>query len=280
MTFEKLADRVDDELLTATCLNALSQNVEHAFGMTQGMNVGFQTYVGDVSDLTGSDVIWMIRHKLDYFHYNIVVDADLDDIYIKALLVDNSGSTITLYSNASPGSTHTFSGYVDVSSLLSASNWYKVWVEIDYSDGETHATYVYDLYESDATSLGTSTESSYAAPQRWSHGDTVSAANMNKYKTALDAAYSRSGDEQYIQLVRQNNTPDGASGYRGGYFFVHRQRWLHFVGDQVEIVDPILGNDTQEETTSPVDLYTVDWLAEGMLYEVKDCVFCTEDSDP
>jgi len=277
MTYETLADRVDDELLTATYLSALSRNTAHVYGMARQPNMAFQGYQGSITTMSKTTCTWLYRHYNDYLHYNIAVGDDITYLRIKACLVDDTG-TVTLYSNADPGATHSFDTYVDVSSNLTPGNWYKVWVELTYDDAGSHSTYVYLLAESDATSLGTSTASSYSAPEEWTDHEAVTHTKMNTYKTALDAAHSIAGDEKCVLLTRANNTSDGAGGYRGGFWFVHRFRWLHFVGTQVEIVDPNGTFDAVEETDSPVDLYSVDWLADGAIYEVKDCIYCVEDS--
>src|SRR5690606_17500004 len=129
-----------------------------------------------------------------------------------------------------------------------------------------------------STSFGTSTASAYSAPPTWVRGETVSAADINLYKTALDAAHGLLGDDQFNFAVRQNNTEDR------GFFFQNRYRWLHYQGDG-EIVDPSGTGETvtiSGDGTNIVayDLFNVSWLTQGVRYEVKDCVFACEDFDP
>lgn len=115
----------------------------------------------------------------------------------------------------------------------------------------------------------------YSVPERWAHGDYPTAAKLNKYKDALDAAHDLAGD------VLLNYPVFGNANTDKGYYFVHTFRWLHYAGDG-EIVDPTGAGETVTITGDGVtalvyDLTTVTWLYEGKLYEVKDVTWAMED---
>jgi hypothetical protein len=216
-------------------------------------------------------VYWYVRHRQRYFHYSVNVDDPLDHIRLKA---DDGSGAITLWSDESPGMTQSWTSYVDTDSVLDVGTWYKIWWEIDFDSG-VNSIWINYMAECDATSFGTETNAGYSAPPTWDRGDTVSHTNMNLYKTGLDACRSQMGDEQWTVPIRLNNTQDR------GYSLYHRQRWLHYVGDG-EIVDASGVGDTVQisgdsTNVQVYDLLSVDWLAEGSLYEVKDCLFACED---
>ena len=111
--------------------------------------------------------------------------------------------------------------------------------------------------------------------RQWSHGDTVSAANMNAYSTELTALHARILNTR-IRMATPNQYGSGNI-----YRFVHRNRWLHFkstgqiknaAGTQQATLSPI--NDTY----TSFDLQSVSWLAYGDLYQVVGCQMASEES--
>ena len=110
--------------------------------------------------------------------------------------------------------------------------------------------------------------------RQWSHGDTVSAANMNAYSTELTALHDRIGNTR-IRMATPNQYGSGNI-----YRFVHRNRWLHFkstgqiknaAGTQQATLSPI--NDTY----TSFDLQSLSWLAYGDLYQVVGCQMASEE---
>jgi len=223
-----------------------------------------------------ADAGWMIRHRYTYLHYKVVVTEPLDHFRLKAT---GPGGTTNLIVNDSPGTTETFQGALDVSGLLTLGAWYGLYFEIDFEGTTTAANiFIQRLWESDATSVEPAPAAgAYAVPPEWEQNYTVSAADMNKYKSALDAARSQVSDQAFNLAVRRNDTQDR------GFWFVHRHRWLHHVGDG-EIVDPSGAGEAVEISGvegqfSVFDLYSVPWLTEGTLYNVKDANYAVEDYD-
>jgi len=271
--FEQLADRNTGEILTASYLNALSENVAHVWGGAMGINMPFQGYRNNsVGSIDSDSCQWLIRHRLRYVHYKVNVTDPLD--YIRLKYTDGT-DTITIFANETPGATQAFDSYVDTDGLgLTTGTWYKAYFEIAFVSGSNWIT-ISELCESDSTSFGTDTAESYTPPPQWSRGNAVTTTKINKYKTALDAAHSYLVNQQMAWAARENNTEDR------GFFIRNRWRWLHYVGNG-EIVDPSGAGTTTEITGSGTevqvyDLYSTDWMAQGMLYEVKDCTFAVED---
>jgi hypothetical protein len=276
MPFQELAPRTSGQILGASYLNALSENVEWVFGAAQAINMPFQGYRIDIDDITATEVYWYIRHRHRYLHYWVQVDDPLDHIRFKASLPDGSGG-VTLWSDETPGGDADWDTYVDTDGVLTVGTWYKLWWEIEFDSG-VNSIWINYMAEGDSTSFGTETAAGYSVPPQWERGDTVSHTNMNLYKTALDSARTQLGDEMWNVPIIRNNTEDR------GFFFNNRHRWLHYIGDG-EIVDPSGAGETVDisgDGTSVVvyDLFAVEWMAEGVAYEVKDVIMACEDYAP
>ena len=277
MPFQELAPRTSGQILGASYLNALSENVEWVFGAAQAVNMPFQGWRADDDDITATEAAWYVRHRLRYLHYSVDVNDPLDGIHLKASLPDGTG-TVTLWEDNSPDAgDQNFQTYTDTDGDLTVGTWYKVWWELGFVGGN-NGIWINYMAECDATAFDTETNAGYGVPPTWARGDTVSHTEMNAYKTALDAARTQTGDVQWNVLVMRNNTQDR------GYFLLHRQRYLHHIGNG-ELLDPSGAGDAVALTGDGAnvvayDLLNVSWLAEGMLYEVKDVTFCCEDYDP
>ena len=113
--------------------------------------------------------------------------------------------------------------------------------------------------------------------RQWSHGDKVTAAYLNAYSTGLTTLRNVIKDAEIVSCVPNQ--------YGSGniYWFVHRQRWLHFkstgqiknaAGTQQATLSPI--NDTY----TSFDLQTLSWLAYGQLYQVVGCQMACEEETP
>ena len=123
---------------------------------------------------------------------------------------------------------------------------------------------------------------SYAAPTRWKHGDTPTAALMQPYSDDLEALHAIVGDapRNYAVLWSFDNVDPDFAG--SDFYFVHKRRWLIYRGDG-ELVDPSGAGTTITLSGSGTallayDLDGVDWMTPGKLYQCKDCVFALENS--
>lgn len=275
MPFQYLSERLDGQILSAGYLNALSENIDYVYAAATMRNMPFQGYANLVIGTVNVNTVrWYFRWRtgFNYLHYLISAQGSLDYLRIK---VQTSGSSVvTLFADGTPpGGPQTFSGVVD-SSMLLDGHWYGLWVEADFLD-EDNTIRIDRLIFSDSNSFGTQSSANYTAPPIWARGDTVSASDINKYKTALDAAHALLGNERILMPVRRNNTQDR------GFQMIHRWRWLHYVGSG-ELVDVQNGNNNIALSGSSTarrvyDLWTADWMYPGLRYVVKDVDFAVED---
>lgn len=118
----------------------------------------------------------------------------------------------------------------------------------------------------------------YAVPKVWQHGDYPTAAELNKYKSGLDAIHDALGDASLNMAVARRIAPVQ------GYYFLHRHRWLIYRADPDagRIEDPAGVGDTVTLTATgsswgSYDLGQIDWLVPGKLYQVQAVVACLED---
>ena len=112
--------------------------------------------------------------------------------------------------------------------------------------------------------------------RQWTHGDTVTAAYLNAYSTELTALHNR------ILNTRIRMATPHQYGSGNIYWFVHRNRWLHFKSTG-QIMN---AGGTQQATLSPIndtytslDLQSLSWLAYGDLYQVVGCEMASEETD-
>ena len=113
--------------------------------------------------------------------------------------------------------------------------------------------------------------------RQWAHGDGNTAAYFNAYSTELTALRAAIKDAEIVPCV-----PD-QYGTGNIYWFVHRNRWLHFKSTGL-----IKNADaSQQATLSPVndtytsfDLQSLSWLAYGQLYQVVGCQMACEEETP
>jgi len=114
----------------------------------------------------------------------------------------------------------------------------------------------------------------FAAPHRFAHGDIPTAAQLQTYCTALDAIHERMGDALLV-YSSANLLP----GEDNNHFFIHRYRYLWFKGNGT-LEDPTPGGETitlsDDDEPTRYDLDGVDWIVQGKLYYVSDCVWCQE----
>lgn len=118
----------------------------------------------------------------------------------------------------------------------------------------------------------------YSVPPTWSHGDTVSAANMQKYSDGLTAIEPSFPPEKITWAHAASMMEDTQT-----FFIVHKARWLIYksTGEIQHPTDPttypaVSLSDTETINAADVD-QEVSWLVPGMLYKVVGCSVCYED---
>ena len=120
----------------------------------------------------------------------------------------------------------------------------------------------------------------YSTPTYFSHGDTISAAQAQKWSDGLDAIHPMIGDDK-IQFVQFYSNMDTAQRH----YIVHKKRYLitKSTGELRHPADPttypsVSIGDEEPFAVNEVD-GMVDWLVPGMLYEVRGCSFACEDDE-
>lgn len=107
----------------------------------------------------------------------------------------------------------------------------------------------------------------------WAHGDKPTAAQVNEYKTVLDAANTAlSGGTIQLPAMHVSEAVFG---------IVHCYRYLHF-GSQGALVDPTgvqddVGLSDGGAGHGVLDLDSMGWLGYGRRYEVTGVTWCQED---
>jgi hypothetical protein len=76
MPYTSLATLVDGQILSASWLNGLSANQAFMFGVANVPNVPFNSYTA--TTLNNTTMVWYIRHRLSYLHWQIKSDAAFD----------------------------------------------------------------------------------------------------------------------------------------------------------------------------------------------------------
>jgi hypothetical protein len=120
----------------------------------------------------------------------------------------------------------------------------------------------------------------YSTPKQWSHGDTVPAAEMQKYSDGLDAIKPMIGETHYNWVILYSNMEDAQE-----FWLVHKKRWLIYkstgvvrhASDTTTYPDVSL-SDTGGICAADLD-QEVDWLVPGQLYSVIGCSVCYEDDE-
>jgi hypothetical protein len=117
----------------------------------------------------------------------------------------------------------------------------------------------------------------------WQHGDRPTAAQINEYKTVLDAANTAlSPRDAYspgapIQLAAQHMT-------EGVFHLYHCHRYLHFGSNgalqDTDSVYPEVSLSEGANGTGVLDLDSLGWLWYGRAYRVTGVTWCQEDWEP
>ena len=120
----------------------------------------------------------------------------------------------------------------------------------------------------------------YSTPKQWSHGDTVAAADMQKYSDGLDAIHPMIGDDK-VRFAQFFSNMDTAQRH----YIVHKRKYLitKSSGELRHPTDPttypgVSIGDEEPFAVTEVD-GTVPWLVAGMLYEVRGCSLAFEDDE-
>lgn len=106
MPYTPLSTLSNGVVLSASHLNAISNNIEYLHGIANRVNTGFNTFRTTTSDLTNAHAVWYIRHKHKYLHYRIVCSGTPNHVrlFFNGTMYVTSTST-------------TVSGYVDLTNL-------------------------------------------------------------------------------------------------------------------------------------------------------------------
>ena len=114
----------------------------------------------------------------------------------------------------------------------------------------------------------------------WAHGDYPTAAQMNEYKTVLDAAKAalNAGSPALPMQVAAEHASSGE------FWVWHAYRYLHY-GSNGALVDqdgvyPDVSLSEDENELGCLDLQSLGWLAYGRVYKVTGVTWCQEDWEP
>lgn len=110
----------------------------------------------------------------------------------------------------------------------------------------------------------------------WAHGNKPTAANLNEYKTAFDAANSAIAGGT-VQLPAEHVS-------EAIFGVMHCYRYLHY-GSSGALVDPTGQNESvslsdDDSGHGVLDLDGLGWMPYGRRYEVTGVTWCQEDVDP
>lgn len=146
-------DFADDDVLTATNLNKLSDDLEFLHGLITGVNVPFRS-VDWGTDVDPGTYTWRIRHLGRYLHYKIVMTSgEHDDLvlyYDDDNVFQDAGHQVAPY---------TWSGVLDlhdtgvIASTPTIGETYAITFEFTWQEGETGGASIWYLFESDSDTL-------------------------------------------------------------------------------------------------------------------------------
>jgi hypothetical protein len=135
----------DNNVLSASQLNILSDDVEYLYGVVRQTNPETQMVEVAAGDsATGDETKWAIRHKTETFKYRMdLVQGTADAVRIKY------GSTTVFTDAADRSATYSYDGTVDLTSFaFTVGDWYLITVELDGEPASAvNRLYVYDLRE-------------------------------------------------------------------------------------------------------------------------------------
>lgn len=114
------------------------------------------------------------------------------------------------------------------------------------------------------------------AIKTWAHGDKPTAAQMNEYKTVLDAAYAALEGGNW-QLPAEHMS-------EAAFGLLHCYRYLHYgstgVLRDLQGVYPDRSLSEAAGGQGVLDLDSLGWMNYGRPYEVTGVTWCQEDWEP
>ena len=142
----------DGNVLSASDLNTLSDNLAFLYGRLQGVNMPFNSLWAVNTSLSSGNNGWTIRHMHRYLHYSLTLHSgDIDGVDDLSIYYDGN-ETVVESSPTALGTPQTWSGYIDTNSYgLTVGNYYLIYVTTD--NNSTSVFSVDYLIESDATSI-------------------------------------------------------------------------------------------------------------------------------
>ena len=147
----------DGNVLSASQLNTLSDNLAFLYGRLQGVNVPFSSLKVVNKSLNSGNNGWTFRHMHNYLHYSLTLISgnidDGDDLTIRR--ADTNAVLETVEDSPTElGTPQTWTGYINLGSVwaaLDVGDYYTVYVT---TDNNSESVFQVDyLIESDATSI-------------------------------------------------------------------------------------------------------------------------------
>lgn len=115
----------DTNILTASQLNILSDDVEYLYGLVSGVNTPFNSLESGVQ-LTAANNQWLIRHAYEYLHYKVRVRAGQNDDL--EIYMNNGTTDLRLYWDSTARTTgYEYSGYIDIEDITTWGDYQGAW---------------------------------------------------------------------------------------------------------------------------------------------------------
>lgn len=125
MAYTTIPTKADGDVLTASYLNTLSDNQEFLYGLANAANAPFASWKAQTSSVTNADVEWVIRHRLRYFHYRVVVEDANNMEFVRIWF---SGVKIAGAEGDMSGTAGVLEGSYDLTSWAGLPNLTGAWV--------------------------------------------------------------------------------------------------------------------------------------------------------
>lgn len=135
-------------ILTASQLNILRDNIEYLYGLAAGANIPF---TGEMLTGSGESRRWTFRHRSRYLHYQMrQMNGTSDELDIRM----GPSNTIVYTDATNRSAPYTWSGYLDLEAtafLPTIGDFYTLYVEYDFTSGNDFR--IDYFIESDSTVL-------------------------------------------------------------------------------------------------------------------------------
>lgn len=146
MAYQTNPTFTDNNVLLASELNILADNIAFLYSLVSGVN---QPFTGETMTGSGNSRSWSFRRQGRYLHYKMrMVTGTSDELDIR---IDGNIEYTDATNRAAP---YSWTGYVDLQATTSAPDigeWYEVYIEFDFTSGNDFR--VDYLIESDGLSL-------------------------------------------------------------------------------------------------------------------------------